>query len=180
MNDSPPQRSADLKDRVLGKIRRGEVSMHSQLYFALRIAALLLVVFSALAVSIFLCTFIIFTVRVNLQDALTHTGPSGWWFFARFFPWHLLILDIALLALTEWLLRGFRFGYRSPTLYLLFALVAFAIATALFLDRDAGFNDRMLTRAHMNGLPPPLNDMYIHAHRDDLFPPPPPVILMRH
>jgi hypothetical protein len=161
----------DMKARILGKIKAGEISMRTPAYFALRVAALALVALFALAVSILICTFILFTIRMNAHDALEHAGISGWWFFARFFPWHLLALDIVLIAAAEWLLRGFKFAYRSPALYVLFALLALALALGLFIDRTTGFNDDMQRRARLNGLPPPLNALYLHVHRDDLFPP---------
>jgi hypothetical protein len=178
MSDNTIEEPTDIKDRVLGKIRRGEVAMHSSSYFLLKLVALVAVVLLALGVSILICTFILFTVRINIHDAFTHTGPSGWWFFARFFPWHLLVLDVILIALAEWLMRSFRFAYRSPTLYLLFALVALALALGLFIDRDTSFNNEMLNRARLHHLPPPLDDMYVHAHRDDLFPPQPASIIL--
>ncbi len=160
-----------MKDRVLGKIRTGEVTMHSSVYFALRFVILIAIAFFALGVSVLICSFIFFTVRVNIHDAFLHSGPSRWWLFVRFFPWHLVVLDIILIGLAEWLMRSFRFVYRSPILYLLFILVACAIALGLFIDRGTGFNDEMLRRARMQHLPPPLNTIYAHVHRDDLFPP---------
>ncbi|HWP61622.1 MAG TPA: hypothetical protein VN495_03395 [Candidatus Paceibacterota bacterium] len=167
-NTTPPH---DLKDRVLGKIRSGEVMMHSRTYFALKIVALVIVLFLALVVSVLLFSFIFFTVRLNILDAMTHRGPNGFMLFVRLFPWHLLLLDIILIALAEILMRTFRFAYGSPTLYLLVGLIACVLALGLFIDRATSFNDDMRMRAHSNGLPEPLNDMYEHIHRDDLFPP---------
>ena len=175
----------DIKARVLSRIKNGEVAMHTRAYLALKLAALGLLCFLALAVSVLIFTFILFTVRLNIQDALAHTGPYGWLFFIRFFPWHLLALDVVLIFLCETLLRSFKLGWRSPVLYLAFMLLALALALGLFLDRGVGFNDSMVERAHHHGLPPPFNEMYEHAHRDDLFPPVPSasttrfIILMR-
>ena len=159
----------DMKDRILGRIRRGEVAMHSQSFFTLKLVALLLASFLALVVSVLLFTFIFFTVRVNIHSSFAVLGPRTLFFLFHFFPWHLVMLDVALIALTEWLLRDFKFAYRSPFLYLLFAVFAFVLALGLFIDRVTPFSDRMLEHAHAHHLPPPINDMYEYAEHREIW-----------
>ena len=167
MKDEPAG-TAMMKDRVLGRIKSGQVAMHSQFYFAMRIAALVVVLLLALVVSILLFTFLFFTIRINIHDAMSPLGADWWLMFARFFPWHLLILDILLVAAAEWLMRSFLFAYRSPAVYLLFVLLAFVLALAAFIDH-AGFNDQMLQRARAHRLPEPFSDMYDRAPRPELI-----------
>lgn len=167
----PEHKDGDIKDRILRSIRKGEVSMHARPYFALKLAALVVVLALALIVSILMFSFIFFIVRVNIGDAFSQ--GNGLLMFVRFFPWHLLILEVMLLVIAEAMIRSFKFGYRSPMLYLALGLLAAVIALGLFIDRDTHFNDDMFDRAHHHRLPPPFNDLYEHAHRDDLFPPAP-------
>ena len=172
----------DMKDRVLERIKSGDVSMHSRAYFAFKFGLLIIIALLALFVSVIIFTFIIFTIRINLDDVMRHSGPEGFYLFFRLFPWHLLLLDVILIALAEGLLRTFRFCYSSPKIYIAFVLLAFVLALGLFIDRATTFNDDMRVRARGHRLPPPFNTMYEHVHRDDLFPSPAStsVIMFRH
>jgi len=157
----------ELKAKVLDRIRRGELTMHSQLYFGLRLVTLIVVLFLALVVSVLLFAFLSFTIRVNFHAPVMDPLGRTWFFFLHFFPWRLLFLDVILVVCAEWLLRSFRFAYRSPVLYLLFGLLALALALALFIDHT-GFNDVMLDHARERGLPAPFNDMYENAHHPEM------------
>lgn len=168
-----------LKDRILREIRSGEVSMRPRAYFALKIAALVVVALAALGVSIFLFNFIAFSIRINSQDALFLMGPRGWGAFFAFFPWTLLALDALLVLALEWLVRRFSWGYKVPMLYLLAGLAVLTIGTGVLMDRATPLNDR-LWHAH-RGLPPPFGDLYRSARHHDVddslrqfgIPPPP-------
>lgn len=162
-NKSP----TDIKSRILSRIKSGDVEMHSHSYFTLKLAALTVVSLLALVVSVLLLTFILFTIRINIFHPHGPFAPGALFFFTHFFPWHLLLLDVLLVASAEWLLRSFRFAYQRPVLFVLFMLLALALASAMFIDRQ-GFNDVMLDRSHHQSLPPPFNDMYQHAHHTEM------------
>ncbi len=147
-----------IKDRILARIESREIEMQPRFLLVLKVAALALVVIVALLISVFLFNFLFFFLRINLYGA-----PFGLTRFLLFFPWPVLAIDIGLLILAEMLLRQFRFGYRRPVLYTLFALLACTISAGLTIDRITGFNESMEGRAHHGHLPPPLGDMYRHA-----------------
>lgn len=161
-------KNLNLKDRLLKDIRSGDVAMRPKFYFTLKVAALVVGVLAAVVITVFIFNFILFTIRINSQDALLGFGPRGWEAFMRFFPWHLLVLDIALVVGLQWLLRQFKFGYKIPVLYLLAGLLVAAIAAGFVLDRGTPINDR-LYEMRGRGLPPPLGNFYDRARR----PPPP-------
>lgn len=156
----------NLKDRILGEIRQGKVNMRPRLYFTLTVAALVLVSFVVLVISVFIFNFILFSIRLNHQDSLLGFGPRGWGVFLAFFPWTLLLIDIALVLVLETLLRRFRFGYRVPVLYLLGGLVCLTVLTGAVLDRGTAFNDQLFERRHE--LPPPLENFYVRARHHDI------------
>ncbi len=137
----------NMRDRILEKIESRELSMRPKIYFTLKIAALVVVALATLIISIFIFNFILFSIRINSHDSLLSFGPRGITTFIFFFPWWLLLFDIALVALLEWLVRSFRFGYRVPILYLLLGILALTTLTALALDRGTDLNDRLLVRA---------------------------------
>jgi hypothetical protein len=151
--DTNHEQPKSAKDRILERIRQGERPMRSKAYFVARIIALALVALAVLAISIFLANFILFGIRINSHDALLGFGPRGLLLFVRMFPWPLLIIDIGLIILLEWLLRKFRFGYKSPVLYLFIGIIALSASAGFLIDRETDVNDRLLNRADRHELP---------------------------
>lgn len=154
----------DLKQKILTKIREGEVVMRPRFYFTLKAAALALVALAVLALSVFICNFIFFMIRLNGHESLL-AHPGGFFLFLRFFPWELLALDVALVLFLEWMLKRFKFAYQKPTLYLALALVVVVLSAGFAIDRGTRFNDRVLMRADRGGLPPPFVQIYEGSRR---------------
>jgi len=153
---------SDLKDRLLKEIHAGNVGMTPRVYFSFKVAALAVVSVAIVAVTVFIFNFIFFSIRIGNETALLSFGPQGVRAFLTFFPWLLLILDIALIAVLQWLLRYFRFGYRVPILHLLAVLLVASLAFGFVLDR-AQFNEALQERREH--LPPPMRGFYDDAHR---------------
>lgn len=154
----------NLQEKILRKIRQGEVVMRPRIYFTLRAAALAAVALAVLILSVFICNFIFFTLRLNGHESLL-ARPGGLLLFLRFFPWELLVLDAAFIILLEWMLKQFKFAYQKPTVYLAFSLLVVVLSAGFALDRGTRFNDAFLDRADHGGLPYPFGDVYQHAHR---------------
>ncbi len=153
-----------LRDKILQKIHEGDVTMHSRAYYALKAAALLVIAAAVLVVSVFICNFIFFTLRFNGHESLL-MRPGGLLLFLRFFPWELLLLDVALIALFDWLLRQFRFGYKRPMVYLVIGTLLVVFAGGYAIDRATDANDALLERADDNDLFWPFGELYEHARR---------------
>jgi hypothetical protein len=160
METNPKQ---NMRERLMHKIEAHEVSMRPRIFFTLQIVAILFVALAALLVSIFIFNFILFSIRISNEDSFLGFGPRGIWAFVYFFPWWLLLIDVALLSLLERLLRQFKFGYRAPVLYLLFGLLVVTGSVAFAIDRGTNFNERILIHGEHHGLPPPIGAFYGHA-----------------
>lgn len=130
--------------------------MTPRAYFTLRLAALIVLALAALTLTVLIVNFISFGIRFTGQDALLGFGPRGLGAFLRHFPWHLLLIDIGLILLLQWLLRHFKLGYKTPVLYLAGILVITATVIGMTLDLTR-FNERIVGRAN---LPPPLHGLY--------------------
>jgi hypothetical protein len=143
--------------------------MHPKYYFALRVAALVCVSVCIFLISIFICNFLLFSIRVNSTDSYLYFGPRGWGAFLSFFPWDLFAIDVLLVGMLLWLLRQFKFGYKSPMLYVVLLLLAVTVAAGAVIDRTSDINDRFLNAADAHRLPVPFNDVYDHAR---MLPPP--------
>src|SRR3569832_1226794 len=131
-----------MKDAVLGKINSGALKMHPRYYFMLRVAALSVVSIAILLITIFICNFLLFSIRINSSDSYLYFGPRGWGAFLSFFPWDLFAIDVVLVGVLLLLMRLFKFGYKSPILYVVLLLIVVTIASGATIDSTADFNDR--------------------------------------
>jgi hypothetical protein len=150
----------EMKEIIMKRIESGRVTMRSRLYFGLRLGAVVSISVLVLLVSVALSTFILFSIRISGHEALLHFGSRGVFTFFHVFPWPLLVIDLLLVALLEMLLRKFRFGYRSPILYLLLGLVALSISLGFFVDRGTPVNDLLFIRSRHHALPAPFGVFY--------------------
>lgn len=154
-------------NKVLEKIRRNQVRMVPRLHFTLKSIAVIVVALLSLVFSVAIGAFILFSIRTSYETSLLGYGPHGVLIFLQLFPWGLLIADIGLIILLEWMLRYFRFGYKSPLLYLLFVIIVVALAVAIVLDQSRASDD-FLQGAHDQGVPV-MGNLYDQGRR----PPPP-------
>ncbi|MFA5996868.1 MAG: hypothetical protein WC791_00055 [Candidatus Paceibacterota bacterium] len=146
MNNNETKQSS-IKDAILHKIHTKELSMRPKLYFTIKVVSTAVLSLAVLLISVFIINFILFSIRINSHEMLLSFGPRGWGAFFHFFPWGLLILDIALIFILERLVRHFRFGYKIPVLYLLLGLLASIGLLGFAIDRGTDMNERMLRRS---------------------------------
>lgn len=137
---------------VLDKVRKSKVHMKSKAFFAVRIAGIIFTSALVLLLSIFLASFIFFSIQESGQHFLLGFGGQGALVFLSLFPWAFFLLGIALLFLLEWLLQAFKFGYRIPLL----PIFLFIFASSAILGVLANYtplNRILLNRADEGVLP---------------------------
>ena len=161
MNTKSP---STLRTAVLERIARGDVRMHSRLYFALQLAIVILLGMLILGISVFLANFISFSMRIAGHDALLGFGARGVKTFLAIFPWGWLTADIILIALGSFLIRRFPFGYRRPVLFVAGGLLILALGFGVALDRATPLNEHLLRGADDDRLVPPFNTLYQGVH----------------
>ncbi len=147
---------------MLQKVRSGAVRARSQSYFVFRLAITILVALVALAVSVFVVSFILFSIHESGEQFLLGFGSRGILTFLSLFPWTLLALDVLILTLLEWLLQGWKIGYRVS---LLSVFLAIFIASSL-LGLAANFTPLhgSLLRMADRGELPIIGDTYESIH----------------
>jgi hypothetical protein len=164
MDNNEPQKKS-FRERVLEDIEAKNVQTYSKAHFTFRVIMLAIISFLVLVISVFIFNFVFFYVRISGHNSLLGFGPEGFLFFLQAFPWAFFIVDVSLIIILEWLVRKFRFGYRSPVLYLLLGLLAVTISIGFCIDRF-GLNDDLLHQADMHRLPGPFEEMYEAVHSD--------------
>jgi len=157
----------DIKTKVLEKISRGDIHRRPKVYFVAQVAAILMLLAAAFALSVFVMSFVIFSVRESGEQFLLGFGRQGVATFFILFPWAALALDVLLFFVIEQLSRYFKFGYRLPVGRALASILALALISATVIDLTP-FHGALLSRADQNELPI-LGEWYeaIHASHKD-------------
>ena len=147
-NNSQPH----IQERVLEKIRKGEVGMRPRLYFVAQVAAVAALALVTLALSIYVLSFILFSIHESGEQFLLGFGGRGLLTLAELFPWLTLLLVVALFVALEWLLRYFKFGYSFSMLRIFLSIAAVAVvgSAAVTLTPLHAF---LLDRADRGALP---------------------------
>ena len=169
MNNPEQKQKSSLKDSVLEKIKSNSAPMRSGSYFAGQIFIVGALAVLVLVLSVAICNFIFFNIGLNGPGSFLVLGFHGFFEFLEVFPWGLLVLDVLCIGLLEWLLRKFRFGYKSPMVYLLFGILVLVITLSIIIDCGTPLNDDLLHSADQHRLPPPFSN-FIEGERQ---PPPP-------
>jgi hypothetical protein len=117
-----------------------------------QVVVLIALLVIALALSVFVLSFVIFSVRESGEQFLLGFGRRGIVAFLALFPWIALALDVLLLVAIEWLSRRFKFGYRLPVARALCTFFALALLGSIIVDLTP-FHTSLLGRADQNELP---------------------------
>ena len=141
-----------IRQSVLEKIKSGKVRRLPHSYFVARIVAIVFVGVLLLFVSSFIFSFLLFSIHESGEHALLGFGPQGILTFFILFPWPMLLLDIGLLFLLEWLLQGFKLGYRIPLLYIFLGILAISTIAGFIIDATP-LHNFLLQKADKNQLP---------------------------
>lgn len=142
----------NIKDEVLKKIESGQVGMRSKTYFLLKLVLLSVVVVLVTLISVFLLSFIIFGMSLDGSLFLVRFGGTGWYHFIFALPWYLLAIDVLLLILLDWILKSFRFGYKSPVV-LLFIGTFLTITIASTLINLTPFHQNIMRKINEKKIP---------------------------
>ena len=124
----------NIKDQVILKIRAGEISMKPKLYFWILAIALIVMSILTFLTSCLLISFIIFSLVASGKVLLLGFGIKGFLLFFLLFPWHLLIIEIIFILILEWLIKKFRFGYRSSLSKLVFVILLISIIVSILIN----------------------------------------------
>lgn len=142
----------DIKSLVLEKIQTGKVNMRPHYLFMLQVISLFVVSMLTLLISALLVSFIIFSLIGSGKLFLLGFGWRGFWMFFTLFPWPLLVIEIAFIILLEWLIKKFKFGYRTSLSRLVFVILMASIVISIIIG-STPLHGTLLRRAERRNLP---------------------------
>ncbi|MDE1970272.1 MAG: hypothetical protein KGI50_01715 [Patescibacteria group bacterium] len=142
----------DISTRVLEKIKEKKIHMRPKLYFAAQIILVAVLSLGALILTMFIMSFVLFSLQESGEQFLLGFGLSGIITFLILFPWMLFEIDIILVLLVEWLWRLFKFGYRTSLLAIFLLIIMVALLGSLALN-STSLHRALLDKADQDKLP---------------------------
>lgn len=156
MNEENKQ--INIKDEIIKKIESGEIHMTSKSYFVLKLGLLASLIILIFFTSTFLLSYILFSLSSGGHFFLLRFGVEGIYNFFVTLPWTLLVVNVLLVLLLDKLLKSFKFGYKSPALYLFIGTFVFVTLLSTLVNLTS-FHRNMEQRAVQKRLPLG-NDLY--------------------
>ena len=139
-----------LSKKVLEKIQAGQVKIRSRFRFMLTHVLLVLGATVAMALVIFLLSFIIFAIRGTGTWYLSYYGPKGIWSFLAVFPWMIFIVAVVLLIVFEIFVK--HFSYKRPLVYSAIAALILAMVFS-WATLKVGLHSRLREYSQSSNLP---------------------------
>jgi|GEM_PF-5605609 len=138
--------------QLLEKIKTGEAKMLPKSYFVGRTALLVVTVFLAGILAIFLFSFAVFYISSSGYSQLSHFGAMGLPGMFLSFPWlTAIVLLIFLLILAYLIFNSTGIGHK-PSLYSIILIIIVVTLFGLAVAKTS-FHARFLNRAIQNNLP---------------------------
>ena len=124
-----------IKEKVLERIKKGEVKMRPKIYFLLKTILVTFALLALLFLVLFLISFISFYLRLTGLWYLPIFHPKFFWLYLKFLPWLLIIFCLILILIVEILAKRFSFVWRKPIIYSLLAIILFALIGGLLFEK---------------------------------------------
>lgn len=138
---------------ILHKIQSKQIPVHSKTFFRLKWLAFVVLALAICTVSVALCSFILFTIRMTGQPHLIDFGSKGVELAFIIFPWMLFLIDGLLILLLGALTRHTSFGYKIPGIYILVAVIGIIGVSGYIVETKTSFHKNMLYYADKKQLP---------------------------
>lgn len=141
-----------IKNKIIDKIKTGEVKIKPKIYFALNTALIILGIIITGIFTLFLISFISFALKASGLWFMPNLGFYGFGMFFKSLPWILIIAVLLLIVLLEIAAKHFSFVYRKPILYSLLFIVLIVFLAGFMIDQTP-FHSKLFLKAKEGELP---------------------------
>ncbi len=146
------QEKNNIIDKVLNKIKSGEVKMKPKMYFILKTVLIMIGFLAAGLFVLFLISFIGFHLRASGVWFLPGFGLRGFRTFFSYLPWLLILIAALSIIVMETLLKRFAFVWRKPIIYSLLVVILIAFLGGFLIDKTP-FHQGLFLKAREGKLP---------------------------
>jgi hypothetical protein len=155
-----------LRENILSAIKRGEVAMRPKWHFILRTVLIVLGLFIAGLLAVYLASMAVFLMKVSGGWFGPTFGPSGMRTFFFSVPWVLVGASTGFIVVLELLARKTEVARRTPLLFSAVGVIALVVIGAIVVDR-AAVHPLLMERVR-RGEMPMMRGMYAVNQRDDI------------
>jgi hypothetical protein len=141
-----------LSDKILERIKSGQIKMKPKLYFVLKTILVAVGIFIIGSFILFLISFIGFHLRAGGVFYLPGFGLQGFGVYLKLLPWLLIFISVLLILLLEALAKRFSFVWRRPIFYSLLVVIMIALIGGIIVDRTS-LHPRVLLQSRQTNLP---------------------------
>jgi len=141
-----------IKEKILEKIKSGQIKMRPKIYFILKTLLIVGGVLGFGLLIIFLISFIRFHLRASGIWYLPGFGFRGLGIYLRLLPWFLIFICLVLILILEILAKRFAFVWRRPIFYSLLAIIFIALIGGFIIEKTP-FHPNLLLQAREGRLP---------------------------
>lgn len=121
------------KDFVLDKIKEGKISMKPKARFVAQTLLLGLGLSVLLLFSVYIVSFITFSLRISGMVFLPGLGFMGLRILFGALPWILILLSVLLIILLEFFSGKIAFVYKRPAIYSLAVIIAIVLLAGIVI-----------------------------------------------
>lgn len=143
---------SSITNKVVEKIKKGQVKMKPKIYFILKSILLMLSLAVSALFALYLLSFIAFVLRSTGVWYLPVFGFQGIAVLLHSLPWILILMALILVAVLEILVRHFSFSYRRPILYSILAIIMLLLLGVLIVNKTQ-LHPALFRRAQERELP---------------------------
>jgi hypothetical protein len=124
MENKSPSAEYPVHQKVLDKINKSEITMHSRWYFVFLGLFSLIAALVMFVLSVFLISFVLYLFQNSDLVHLPMAGTTGYYFFLILFPWFPVIFSVILVSLIGIPFRHYTFMHVWPFIYNVIVVVA--------------------------------------------------------
>lgn len=125
------------KNKILEKIKKQGLKMRPKSYFIFRTILFVLGIVLAFLFTIFIISFIVFTLRASGIWYFPAFGFRGLGLFFGSFPWLLIIFAIILVILLEIFAKKFSLVYRKPLVYSILGIIVIVFLIGIIISQTS-------------------------------------------
>ncbi|MDD5318321.1 MAG: hypothetical protein PHF79_00660 [Candidatus Pacebacteria bacterium] len=141
----------EIDNKIDEMIKKGNLKMRPKWYFILQGFLAVLGALFLFLLLIYVISFIIFVVFHTGVAFVTGFGPLGIRAFLFSFPWILVLVVVAFMAILEKLLKRYAFSYRQPIIYSAMGMMVIVVLGGVFLAQTS-IHDVFLRHARKGDL----------------------------
>lgn len=141
-----------IKESVLEAIDSGKISMKPKWHFVIHATLLIVGIIFAILTLLYIISFIIFALHQNGLWFAPGFGGRGIKELLFDFPWLLVFVAIIFIAILQFLIKKYSFGYGKPLIYSAITIVLLVILGGLIISQTP-VHKKLFIQARKSNLP---------------------------